>query len=120
MSGFKELKVWQVAIDMVYRIYDVTKSYPQTETFGLVSQMRRCAVSIPSNIAEGSSRNSAKEFIQFLYIAQGSLSELDTQLIISHHLGFLPDIEQFQDTMMRLRSMLSGLIKSLQKQKEIK
>lgn len=88
MTSHKELKVWQKGIELVKSIYEITKSFPANEQFGLTSQMRRTAVSIPSNIAEGCGRNSNKELTHFLYIALGSAAELETQLIISHDLNF--------------------------------
>ncbi len=114
MSGFKELKVWNLSMELVQKVYQDTKGFPQSEIYGLVSQMRRSAVSIPSNIAEGSSRNNYKEFIQFLYIAQGSLSELDTQIIISARLGYKIQYEPYDELFKQIRSMIAGLIKSLQ------
>jgi four helix bundle protein len=86
MKTHKDLKVWQESIRLVTTIYDKTKSFPKDEIFSLTSQIRRCAISIPSNIAEGAARESNKEFIRFLYIAQGSISELDTQLLIAYNL----------------------------------
>ena len=86
MHQYKELKLWQKSIDMVTRIYALTRDFPQNEKFGLVSQINRSAVSIPSNIAEGAGRNSDKEFVYFLAIAHGSSFELETQLIISRNL----------------------------------
>lgn len=89
MHKYKELKLWQKSIDLVTRIYLTTKSFPETEKFGLISQINRSAVSIPSNIAEGAGRNSDKEFLQFLSIAHASSFELETQLIISKNLNYL-------------------------------
>ena len=89
MRPHKKLDVWKKAIEFVTKIYKVTESFPDDEKFDLISQIRRSAVSIPSNISEGAGRASKKEFIQFLSIAQGSTSELETQLIISNNLGFL-------------------------------
>jgi four helix bundle protein len=89
MHKYKELKLWQKSIDLVTSVYLLTRSFPQEEKFGLVSQINRSAVSIPSNIAEGAGRNSDKEFIQFLSIAQASSYELETQLIISKNLNYL-------------------------------
>jgi len=80
---YRDLIAWQKAMDLVAHVYYITKSFPDEEKFGLVSQMRRCAVSVPSNIAEGQSRNSKGEFIQFLGIARGSIAELTTQILIS-------------------------------------
>lgn len=91
VKGFKELLVWQKAIDLVDAVYIVTESFPAKEVYGLSSQMRRCAVSIPSNIAEGSERKGTKELLHFLSIAKGSLAELETQLIISQRRQFLSE-----------------------------
>ena len=112
MSGFEQLKVWQKGIDLVIKVYKITESFPKSEMYGLFSQLRRCAVSIPSNIAEGSSRNNPKEFTQFLYIAQGSLSELDTQLILAQLLGYIQDFNDIEELIRQIRSMLTGLIKA--------
>ena len=112
MSGFKELKVWQIGIDLVLKVYKITESFPKSEIYGLSSQMRRCAVSIPSNIAEGASRNNPKEFTQFLYIAQGSLSELDTQFTLAQLLRYIKDFNQIEELIRQIRSMLTGLIKA--------
>lgn len=89
MHKYKELKLWQKSIDLVTDIYLSTRSFPDSEKFGLISQINRAAVSIPSNIAEGAGRNSDKEFLQFLSIAQASSYELETQLIISKNLTYL-------------------------------
>ncbi|HOG27233.1 MAG TPA: four helix bundle protein [Candidatus Cloacimonas sp.] len=112
MSGFKQLKVWQVGMDLVIKVYKITESFPKSEMYGLISQLRRCSVSIPSNIAEGSSRNNPKEFAQFLYIAQGSLSELDTQFTIAQLLGYIQDFNDIEELIRQIRSMLTGLIKA--------
>ncbi|MDZ7804383.1 four helix bundle protein [Thiohalophilus sp.] len=113
----KKLKVWKQGIEIVEEIYRITRNFPGEERFGLVSQMRRCAVSIPSNIAEGSARNGNNEFRNFLHIAQASLSELDTQLEITLRLGYIK-IEAHNEIDKRLNEtdkMLSGLIRSLKK-----
>ena len=89
----KDLDVWKLGIELVKDIYILTKNFPKNEQFGMVAQMRRCAVSIPSNIAEGAARNSRKEYLQFLYISLGSMSELETQLILSKELNFIDDTE---------------------------
>lgn len=81
MTGYENLKVWQLSIDLVTNVYLQVKLLPQEETYALSDQIRRSAVSVPSNIAEGSSRNSKKEYVQFLYIALGSICELETQLL---------------------------------------
>ena len=84
----KDLDIWKMSIALVKEIYALTESFPENERFGLISQLRRAAVSIPSNIAEGSARNGNKEFIQFCYIALGSLSEVETQVMIAKELDF--------------------------------
>lgn len=89
MHKYKELKVWQKAIELVTDIYRTTAKFPDKERFGLVSQINRAAVSIPSNIAEGAGRNSDKEFLYFLSVAHASSYETETQLIISHNLNYL-------------------------------
>jgi len=91
MKNFKELKVWQKGIELVALVYTVTTTFPEEEKYGLSAQMRRAAVSIPSNIAEGHLRKTAKDFKQFLSIARGSCAELETQIIIAHKLGFIQD-----------------------------
>ena len=93
----KRMDIWLLSIALVEEIYALTQTFPNEEKFGLISQMRRSAVSVPSNIAEGAARNSDKDFMRFLAIARGSLMELDTQLIISNRLGYLvlsPDLEE--------------------------
>lgn len=110
---YKELDVWIKTRAFVKEIYIVTKDFPRDELFGLTSQMRRCAISIPSNIAEGYGRQYKKETIQFFHIARGSLYELETQLYISADLAYLPASKL---TLMILqleecRKLLSGLIK---------
>lgn len=115
MTSHKDLKVWQKGIELVKYIYEITQLFPSNEQFGLVSQMRRAAVSIPSNIAEGCGRNSDKELIHFLYIALGSASELETQIIISQELGFMQieKSEQMQNLIFEIIKMTSSLIKSI-------
>lgn len=108
----KDLEVWKIAIDLVTDIYNVTKSFPKEEIYGLTNQIRRSAVSIPSNIAEGSARNSTKENIQFLYISLGSVSELETQLIIAENINYINQVEneELQSKIKHIRKMLIGLI----------
>jgi four helix bundle protein len=91
MHNFKELKIWTKALDLSVSVYKVTASFPKDDRFGLISQIKRSAVSIPSNIAEGAGRNSDKEFIYFLSVANGSAYEIQTQLLISNNLNFLKD-----------------------------
>ena len=114
MKSHKDLIVWQKSMDHVAAIYVATKAFPNDELFGIVSQMRRAAVSIPSNIAEGYGRLYDKETVKFLSNALGSASELETQLIISKDLGYLL-IEDFQKLINQIEEiirMLSALIKS--------
>jgi len=87
------LLIWQKSIKLVTRIYEVTRSFPKEEAFGLTSQMRRCSVSIPSNIAEGHGRNSPGDYLRFLQITTGSLCELQTQLVIANNLSFFSEKE---------------------------
>ena len=89
MRTHHNLDVWKRSVDFVLTIYKLTESFPNEEKFGLTSQIRRAAVSIPTNIAEGAARKSGKEFLQFLSIAQGSANEVETEMLISHRLGFL-------------------------------
>ena len=89
MLTHKDLDVWKLGIELVEEIYKITSKFPKNEIYGLISQMRRAAISIPSNISEGAARDSTKEFIQFLYIALGSLSELETQVIIAKKLSYI-------------------------------
>ena len=115
MRSYKELIVWQRAMDLVIEIYQETTSFPKDELFGLVIQMKRAAVSIPSNIAEGYGRKTTADFIHFLIIARGSLYELETQLEIAKSLNFIaPD--KFQpklDKCLEIEKMLNSLIASL-------
>jgi four helix bundle protein len=89
LKTHKDLDVWKESIDLAKNMYKLTGQFPKEELYNLTSQIRRCAVSIPSNIAEGAARKSKKEFINFLYVALGSCAELETQLIISKELGFI-------------------------------
>ena len=108
-----DLKVWQASIQLVKEIYVVTSAFPKEETYGLVSQMRRAAISIPSNIAERAARGGTKEFIHFLGVARGSLSELETQLCISRELGYVTNAEDVDVRIEEIFRMLAGLIASL-------
>jgi four helix bundle protein len=113
MKTHKDLNVWKESITFVTFVYEKTKLFPKDELFTLTSQIRRSAISIPSNISEGAARESNKEFLRFLFIAQGSISELDTQLIIAHNLNFLSKEDYFQisEKLIAIRKMLAGLIK---------
>jgi four helix bundle protein len=104
------LKVWQDAMALTRAVYELTAGFPTEERFGLTSQMRRCAVSVPSNIAEGCARGSRKELVQFLYVARGSLAELDTQLRLAHDFDFC-DSTVILRQVESLFAILAGLIK---------
>ena len=115
IRNFKDLKIWQRGVELVKLIYVITNSFPADEKYGLVSQMRRSAVSVPSNIAEGFMRRHNKEYKQFLYIALGSLAELETQIIISKELNFITT-DHYTGTLSaidELNKMTTGLIKCL-------
>lgn len=109
----KDLDVWKAGIDLVVVVYELTKSFPKEEIYGLTSQLRRAATSVPSNIAEGAARNSDKEFAQFLYIALGSLVEVETQLIIAERLGYIDSLTELSKRIVAIKQMLLGLIKHL-------
>lgn len=117
MHNFRELKVWSQAMKMAADIYRLTKSFPSDERLGLVSQIQRSAVSIPSNIAEGAGRNTNGEFLQFLGIAKGSLFELETVLTISKDINLISEVEYLDllAQMEEISKMLTGLKKSIQK-----
>jgi len=115
MKTHRDLDVWKIAIDLVTNIYTITKDFPKEEVYGLTNQIRRAAVSVPSNIAEGAGRNSNKEFLQFMYYAIGSLSEIETQMIIAHNLHYINN-QQKQEIDFMLSSLFKmsyGLIQSI-------
>ena len=115
IRNFKDLKIWQRGIELVKLVYTITNSFPSDEKYGIISQMRRSAVSVPSNIAEGFMRRHNKEYRQFLYIALGSLAELETQIIISKELNFITT-DHYTGTLSaidELNKMTTGLIKCL-------
>lgn len=115
MNRYKELLVWQKAVDLAVDVYQITEKLPKEEKYGLISQINRSVVSISSNIAEGAGRNTNKEFNNFLGIAQGSSFELDTQLIISNRLKFISD-KEYQSVEIQLahiQNMIAKLKKSL-------
>jgi len=111
IRDYKDLQVWQKGMALAKQIYQMTQAFPSEEKFGLVSQMRRAAVSVPSNIAEGQARNTTGEFVQFLSHAEGSLAELDTQVRLSVTLGFCrqPDGESVSASITELQKMLKSL-----------
>jgi len=113
MRDFRKLEVWHEAISLVELIYKLTNEFPNSERFNLISQMQRCSVSIPSNLAEGASRDSSKEFSRYLQIAIGSSFELETQLIISNRLGYIKESKDLLDIINRLQRRLNALNKSI-------
>ncbi len=117
---YKELDVWKEAVKLVKDVYEMLKSFPEEEKFGLISQIKRASISIPSNIAEGSARNSDKEFIQFLYISLGSLSEVETQFIIAKELAYIDNIKNILNKIEKVRRLILGLIKYLKGKKHAK
>ncbi len=117
IRSYKDLIIWKKAIDLVVDIYEIAKRFPREELYALSDQIKRSAVSVPSNIAEGQSRQHTGEFKQFLYIALGSLAELDTQLIIANRLGYMDskDHELLSTRITELRKMIFSLISKLKK-----
>jgi four helix bundle protein len=115
IKNFQDLRIWQKGIEVVKDIYILTKKFPKEELYGLTSQMRRSAVSIPSNIAEGFRRYHNKEYKQFLYIAMGSCAELETQIIIAHELDYLNDTDKIEiiEKLTYICRMINQLIKKL-------
>lgn len=113
--SYKDLIVWQKSIRLVTEIYRVTEKFPRAETYGLASQMQRAAISIPSNIAEGTGRSTKKDFLQFLHVALGSATELETQLIIACNLEYITEQELARTAtdLSEVCKMLHGLMKKL-------
>ena len=115
VQGYKDLIAWQKAMDMVAEVYHLTADYPKDERFGLVSQTRRAAVSVPSNIAEGYGRQTRREYVQFVHISRGSANEVETQLLVAVRLGFVA-AEQARsavDLILEVQRILKGLVTSL-------
>ena len=115
IRSFKQLRIWNKGIEIVEDVYRLTRGFPREEQYGLISQMRRAAVSIPSNIAEGFKRFHAKEYSQFLHITLGSAAELETETIIARKLGFLDETQLniLADKIDQLSKMTSALLKKL-------
>ncbi|MDT8299906.1 MAG: four helix bundle protein [Sedimentisphaerales bacterium] len=115
VKTYRDLFVWQKSMVLVTEVYKISKSFPKDETYGLVSQMRRCAISIPSNIAEGYGRNSTVDYIRFLRVVAGSLYELQTQIEIAFNLRYLDKLEydKMYESSREIERMLSSLIKKL-------
>jgi four helix bundle protein len=115
MRPHEGLNVWKMAVDFVVNVYKVTERFPSHERFGLTAQIRRAAVSVPANIAEGAARKSPKEYSHFLSIAQGSTSEVETELLISYRLGYLDKARflELQAALDSIGKMLNGLSRRL-------
>lgn len=113
MRNYRELVAWQVAFELARRTYLLTDDFPKSEVFGLVGQMRRCAVSIASNIAEGAGRSTKKDFAHFVTVARGSLNELETQYLPGKELGYCNDDEEYSQVIERLYGLINGLRNSL-------
>ncbi len=117
VKSYRELRVWQQSVDFCVKVHTVTSSFPKEELYGLTSQIRRAAISIPSNIAEGQARNTTGEFSQFLGISKGSLAEIDTQLEIARRLSFLSieSFQSFENEIETIGKMLNALQNALPK-----
>jgi four helix bundle protein len=120
MKNYKDLDVWKFGRELVLDIYKLTKKFPEDEKYGLISQMRRCAISIPSNIAEGQGRNHSKDSIQFYFVSRGSLYELETQLIISNDLEYTTqsESEAILDKITDCIKLTNGLINYFERLKK--
>ena len=117
LKSYRDLEVWQKAMDLVVACYQITKKFPKNEVYGLINQLQRAAVSIPANIAEGRERQYSKEFIQYLSIAYGSLAELETHIQIAERLTYIDmnQLKKLLDKTAEIGRMLNGLRKSLEK-----
>jgi four helix bundle protein len=115
IKSFRDLNIWKKGIEIVEDIYKIMKFFPKDESYGIISQMKRCAVSIPSNIAEGFARRHNKEYRQFLHIALGSCAELETQLVIALRLKYISesDAEKLSEHLDHISRMMMNLIKKL-------
>lgn len=119
MKTYRELIVWQKSMKLVTLIYQVTKNFPENEKFALVSQIQRCAISIPSNIAEGYGRNSLNDYIRFLNISNGSLYELQTQVEIAYNLKYIEKstFEKVYENSREIERMMSSLVRKLKEKR---
>jgi four helix bundle protein len=115
MSDYKDLNVWKESMDLVENVYRLVKLFPKEEIYALTDQLKRAVVSVPSNIAEGQNRNTDKEFVQFLYIALGSASEVETQLLIAKRLNYLQNIDNEINQITKIRKMTNALINSIRR-----
>lgn len=117
IRSYRDLEIWKKSRILVTHIYKTTKTFPKEELYGLASQLRRAAISVPSNIAEGKSRRSTKEYMRFLDIAYGSISEVETQLYIAFDLGYITQemLDPFLENYAEIGRMLNGLLTSLER-----
>lgn len=115
VKSYKDLEVWKKAIALARHLYEVTETFPAKEIYSLTSQLRRAAVSVPSNIAEGQARRHTKEFVQFLHQSLGSLAEIETQLIIAKEIGYLTAerLEGTQNNVFEIQRMIFGIVAKL-------
>ena len=113
--NIEDMDIWKKSIELVVKIYQLTSTFPDNEKFGLVSQMRRAAVSIPSNLAEGSARNTSKDYVRFLYISLGSISEIQTQFVIANKLAMInqQEFDEIRVNIANVKKLYLGLIKYL-------
>jgi four helix bundle protein len=118
INSYRDLDVWKQSRQLVKSVYQLSRSFPKEEQFGLTNQLRRAAISVPSNIAEGSGRNHSKDSIQFFFIARGSLYEIETQLIISFDLEYISDghLQEVLEQITRCKKLINGFINYFQKQ----
>ncbi len=116
LKNYRDLKVWQKSYQVCLEIYKITKGFPRQETYGLTSQIRRAAISVPSNIAEGNGRKTTPEYIRSLYVGYGSNCELETQVLLSGDLGYIKSekLKGIQEAIGEVERMLKALIKSLE------
>ncbi|NWF76554.1 MAG: four helix bundle protein [Nitrospirae bacterium] len=116
LKNYKDLKVWQKSYQVCLDIYKITKGFPKEERYSLISQIRRAAISVPSNIAEGYGRKTTPEYLRSLYVAYGSNCELETQVLLSGDLGYIKNerLKKIQSDIAEVERMLKGLIKSLE------
>jgi four helix bundle protein len=118
LKDFRNLEAWQKAFSLAASIYTETARFPASEAYGMASQLRRCAVSVASNIAEGSNRRTTKDFIKFLFIARGSLAEMETQILLSGEIGLSANIGEHLAAINEVGRLLNGLIRSLTRKTE--
>ena len=112
MGTYRDLDAWKKGVELAKKVYEITSNFPKEERFGLANQMRRCSVSIPSNIAEGYGRGSDNEIVQFLHVSLGSSNELDTQLAISYEVSFLDEVayNEISGLNIEVNKMISSLL----------